>query len=214
MALFGLWLFRHADDRVLRFGRPRCAGRRVCGTCTVATAEGCRLRRTALLVAGFVALAALVPLFGSTAELHADIARYALPFPGLNALYDRAIEPWLAANVDTFTPSGEAFTMTRTELLVELRVEPLLAFAVAAWAALGFFRGDLSGGARRLAFAGGALGYVYLELIAYRGTGEPLLGSLVHECAELWFLLFTMELLRRTFAPAPSASSATFAARA
>lgn len=199
MGLFGLWLYDHADGRVLRFGQPRCAARRLCGTCTLARPEGCNLRVTAGLVASFVALAALVPLFVAIDPLGTDLRRFVLPFAAPNALYDRVVVPWLGAHAPTLSPTAEAFVMGSTELFVELRATPLVAFVVAALGTVRLLRGDLRGGARLAALAGGMLCYVFLELVCYRGIGDVLLGSLVHESAELWFMVFTVELLRRSF---------------
>ena len=50
-----------------------------------------------------------------------------------------------------------------------------------------------------MALAAGLLTYVYFEIVLYRATGDVLFGSLAHEVGELWFLVATAELLRRSF---------------
>ncbi len=203
MGLFALGLYRLVDERILRFGEARCRLRPVCRGCTLA-GGGCRFRVTALLAATLVAIAALLPLAASTARMVADTRRWILPFPSLNAWYDRVAVRWLSAHFASYRATGLAFELPPSMFTIELRCLPLAALAIALAAARRFARGDVAAGARRLAFAAGVLSYSYFELVLYRGTGDVLLGSLAHEVAEYWFLLFTVELLRRWFAPEPA----------
>lgn len=199
MALFALGLYRAVDGRALRFGEPGCAMVRVCRTCTVREPMGCKLRPSVLLLATLVPLAALLPLVASTARLDANLHRFALPLPALNAAWDRAVVPWLAAHVPGYAPTGVAFFVPSSVLTIELRVVPAAAIVLATLALLHLRAHRLARGMDLLLLATGPLAYSLFELLLYRGTGDLLLGELGHELGELWFLLFTVELLGRLF---------------
>lgn len=206
MALFALGLYRVIDRRVLRFGVPGCAAKRLCGACTVREEEGCRMRLTLLFAASFVGLAALFVLFAPTTRMEADLHRFALPFPALNAWYDRVVVPWLEAHVAGYEPTGKAYFFPESVFVLELRALPIVAAGLAAFATGALARHDLERGTGALALAVGTFAYVLFELVLYRGTGDLLLGSLGHEVFELWFLLFAAELVRRTWPPEPRAA--------
>jgi hypothetical protein len=205
MALFALGLYLFADRRLLRFGGPPCLANRICRGCTIA--QGCRFRVVILLLATFLALAVAVPLFAPAERMNADTSRYVLPFPALNAWYDSSVVPWLEANVPGYRRSGVAYYLPRSVLFIEFRVLPALALAGAV-ASVGLaLRRREAAALKVAAAAAGGLCYSYFELVIYRGTGDVLLGSLMHEVAEFWFLVFTAELLRRCF-PAGTAAVA------
>jgi hypothetical protein len=199
MALFALGAYRVLDRQVVRFATPECAARRMCGACTVRTPEGCKLRVALSLGASFVVLAALFALLAPTTRMDADLHRFALPFPALNAWYDRVVVPWLSAHVRDYEPTGQAYFFPASVFVLELRVVPLAVAALASYAVASLAAGRLARGVDALLIAAGALGYVYFEIVLYRGTGDLLLGSLGHEVGELWFLLFAAELLRRAY---------------
>lgn len=196
MALFALGLFRVLDRRFFRFTANDCLARRLCGTCTVRTDAGCKVRLSLLLLASSVVLASLLPLLAPTDRMTADLHRFALPLPALNAWYDRAVVPWLSAHVPGFDPSGQAFFFPSSVFVLEYRVIPLVAGALAVAAIVSLATHRLVRGVELLSLSVGALGYTYFELALYRGTGDLMLGSLGHEVFELWFLLFTVEVLR------------------
>lgn len=83
--------------------------------------------------------------------------------------------------------------------MLEWRVVPLVAFALAGVA---FHQARARREARAqtlLAVAAGLLSYSYLELVLFAATRDPIIGGLGHEAVELWFLLVTAELLRRAY---------------
>ena len=207
MALFALGLYRVLDRKVIRFAGPECAAKRLCGVCTVQRPEGCKLRLTLLLGASFVVLASLFVLLAPTTRMEADLHRFALPFPAVNAWHDRVVVPWLAAHVAGYEPTGKAYFFPESVFVLELRVLPLVAAALASFATAELARGRLARGMDALLLGAGTLGYVLFELVLYRGTGDLLLGSLGHEVGELWFLVWCTELVRRCWPPARAATS-------
>ncbi len=197
MGLFVVWLVRYLDRKIVRYAEPACVLNRICHGCTFAEAERCKFLNSALFGAVFLAAAALVPLFVSTAPIPADPRVWALPLPGANAWFDRAVVPWVRAS--HFDPTSVSFAFPRSTLIIELRIIPLVAAAcsVVAFAMMKAHR-ELQG-FRVLMFGAGLLGYVYLELAVFAATREPIFGSLAHELVELWFLLVTAEILNRSF---------------
>jgi len=204
MALFALGLFRVLDQRFVRFTTRECAARRLCGTCTVRAPDGCKLRGSLLFAASAMVLASMLPLLAPTERMEADLHRFALPLPRLNAWYDHTAIPWLVAHVPGYDPSGKAYNIPSSVFVLEYRVIPLVAAALAIAAAYALATRRLLRGVELLMLSGGALGYSYFELTLYRGTGDLMIGSLGHEVFELWFLLFTVEILRRVLPPARS----------
>lgn len=195
--LFALWLVRYVDRKIVRFGEAGCVINRVCKGCTFAHAERCKVLNVALLVAAFVACLAILPLFVSTAPIAVDPNRYALPFESLNAWYDAVIVPWQRARMPRFDPGD--YQMPASTLVLEMRVIPLAAGALAV-ASLALMKGRRESlGLRVLGFAAGMLAYCYLEVALFAATRDPIIGSLGHELAELWFLVVTIETLRRGF---------------
>lgn len=213
MGLFALGLWLHLDERSLRFGQRRCALTGLCRGCAVARGQTCRMQRLGMLVGTFAALAALYPLFAPVDRLVADMSRYVLPFEGLNAWYDAVVVPWLAAHFPGHDPSGEAYHIHESTMVLELRVLPAVAFVVAVAAIVLFRFGRDRRAAGLLSFSVGFLAYSYFELVLYLTTDDVILGSLGHEVGELWFLLAASELLRVSFGPpdavAQSASPST-----
>jgi hypothetical protein len=197
MGLFGLWLFSYVDRKFLQFAQAACLLNRACAGCTVAAPAGCKMRNLLLLFAVAMALGAAPAFLASADRLGVDAARLALPFPALNAWYDQVVVPWVHAQVPDNDPNAVSYFIPASTLMLELRWIPAAVVAAAALA-FGLFaaRREVSG-LRALAFAAGVLAYVYLELAVYSATREPVLGSLLHELAELWFLVATAELLRR-----------------
>ncbi len=209
MGLFALGAYLVFDKRMLRFTSRRCALRGVCRGCTVEDEEGCRFNHLLVLVATFVALAALFPLRVSTEQLNADPSVYILPFESLNAWWDATLVPWLQANIASYSPSGTAYFIPHSVLTLEFVALPLVAFAVSVAAIFRLRRRELKQGTKLLVFAAGVLCYCYFELLIYKTTADIIFGSLVHELAELWFLLAAAELLRVTFRPPAASADAT-----
>jgi hypothetical protein len=212
MALFALGLYLHLDKQLVTFGSERCLINRICKGCTVREPGGCKLRTLILLFGTFLALSALVPWFVSTERMNADVAAWALPFDSLNAWYDRVVVPWLITNVPDYQPSGVAYFLPPSMLVIEFRILPALGFLASIYALVEARRGREGRALAVLAAAAGLLTYVYFEIVLYRATGDVLFGSLAHEVAEFWFLLATAELLRRSFgarrkSPAPARAS-------
>ncbi|MBI3891580.1 MAG: hypothetical protein HY303_08630 [Candidatus Wallbacteria bacterium] len=210
MALFVLGMFEYFDRRIIAFTRPACVANRICRGCTDREPEGCKFRVALLLAATFLALAALAPMFASVERMPANTVRWMLPFPSLNAWYDGVVVPWFAAHVPGHNPTGVAYFLPESMFRIEFRFLPAVALALLAAGACLVWRGDEARGARAMIAAAGVLGYCYFELVLYRGIGDVLIGSLGHELAEFWFLVFTAEFLTRCFpanARAPAVSS-------
>lgn len=207
MALFALGAYQLLDARVIRFGRTGCAINRFCRGCTIEQPEGCKLRTLMLLLGTLLVLAALPPLFASTAELHAIPQRYLLPFPQLNGWYDGTVVPWIQATFPGTESTGSAYFLPTSMLFLEFRVIPLagMGLALAGVAALLLGRDRL--GPKLLLLAAGPLAYTYFELVVYVVIGEVILGSLAHEVGEFWFMLATVEFLRRTLGAPPAPPS-------
>ncbi|MBI2898645.1 MAG: hypothetical protein HYY17_00500 [Planctomycetes bacterium] len=200
--LFALGLFLYFDKKWLQYGGSACLGNRVCRGCTFRAPESCKFRTVLLLLATFVALAAVPPLFAPTARMYADPKKYILPFPALNAWYDRTAAPWLQAHFPNYSdPSAASYSLPPSMWIIEFRILPCAAALLAVAGIALLLRRREVAGLRFVASALGVLGYVYLEVVLYPATGETLIGSLGHEVAELWFLIATAEFLRRAFPP-------------
>lgn len=207
MGIFGLAFARFLDHKLLRFAEPRCAANRICRGCTVQTPAGCKMRGMLQLVLFFGAFTALAPLWASTESIAVDTSRYELPFTGWNAWYDATIVPWLFAHVPGYEPHAATYPMQASELIVEYRVVPLLALALVL-VAFGLVRaGQEARGVRVAAVGLGMLSYSILEVVLYDVTGDVILGSLGHEVAELWFVIFVRALLLRTYARGAAAEA-------
>ncbi|MBI5516209.1 MAG: hypothetical protein HY909_20660 [Deltaproteobacteria bacterium] len=204
MALFALGLFEHLDRELLRFGQPSCLVNRVCRGCTLAEPEGCRMSALLLLLAGFVALAALPPFLASTEPMIADPRRWLLPFPALNAWYDHSFIPWVRSLLPGMDPTGGAYVIREVVNVLEFRVLPAAALVAAVGGVALLRRGSHRAGLRLTLAAAGVLAYVYLELITFRIHGDALAGGVMHEVAELWFLVVVAEYLTRSFGERPS----------
>ncbi|MDH5493557.1 MAG: hypothetical protein OEY14_16505, partial [Myxococcales bacterium] len=201
MGLFALGLYRVLDRRLIRFGQPRCHLQAICRGCTLEQPEGCKFVGLWSLGALFIALASLLPFFASTDRIVADMGAYALPFESWNRWYDGVAIPWMVENVQGYDRSGEAYHLPEEELILELRVLPLVSLLLSIGAAISLRRAQLERGISLLLFSAGMLGFVYFELVIYRATEELIIGSLAHELGEAWFLLATFLLLRRLFPP-------------
>lgn len=213
MAAFALGALLWADARLLRWGAPGCLmNRALCRGCTVREAQGCKLRPLHGHAAAFIALAALAPLFAPTERMPADPRRWALPLDSWSRWYDGVAVPWLRAR--GYETGGAAFHLPESMLILEWRVTPLVALALAALA-FALVRARREARAQQvLAVAAGLLAYSYLELVLYAATRDPIIGSLGHEVAELWFLLCTAELLRRAYPPVAVGAAPALAAGA
>lgn len=201
MGLFALGAYLFLDKKLFRYGGRGCIGNRICKGCTIAEDDGCKFRTLMTLIAVFVVLVAIAPFFTSTERMFADMKRWALPFASWNTWYDGTVVPWLVANVEGYDPTGVAFSLPPSMLVIEFRILPALALALAA-ASIPLARSGREPLATKLlVFATGVLSYSYFELVLYRVTGDVLLGSLAHEIVEFWFLIVVAEFLRRSFPP-------------
>jgi hypothetical protein len=199
MSLFMLGLIRYTDRVLIRFGERGCLFNRLCDGCTIHQDAGCRLRPLLALGAAFLVLAGFAALLAPTASLAADTGRLVFPFPAAGAWLDSAVVPRLRAVSAASIRNGEAFRIPEWQFVLEYRLLAALGIACGATAVTAIARRREAFGIRAAAIASGVLGYVYFELVCYRVTGDALLGSLVHEVGELWFLVFTTELLVRAF---------------
>ena len=199
MALFALGLYLHFDKQLVTFGSDRCLVNRICRGCTIREPAGCKFRTLILILGTFLTLAAIVPWFVSVERMNANVAAYALPFDSLNAWYDRVVVPWLTSNVPGYQPSGVAYYLPTSMLVIEFRLLPALSMLGGIYSVAEGRRGREGRALAIMAFSAGLLTYSYFEIILYRATGDVLFGSLAHEVAELWFLIATAELLRRSF---------------
>lgn len=207
MALFALGAWMWLDRELVRYGAPACLFNRICHGCTIHDEVRCKVLRVMLFGGTLVALASLGPLFAPIERLSAVPARYALPFESLNEWYDGVVIPWLSAHIDGYDPSGEAYALPASMSVLEFRVLPLIALALAVAGLTLMQRRREELGARFVVMAAGLLAYVYFELVLYRATGDVLIGSLGHELGELLFLLTVAEALRRAYGMTPSTPS-------
>jgi len=203
MGLFALGMYFYFDTKFMKFGKSGCLAIRVCRTCTFEKQERCKFLTLLLLVATFVALAAIPPLFAPTDRMNADTRKFITPFESLNAWYDGVAVPWLQANVADYQPSGAAYFMPSSVFVIEYRVFPLIALALAALAILLLRARRELLGIKVLVFGVGMLCYTWFEVALYAVTGDVLIGSVAHEIVEFWFLVILAEFLRRAFPPAP-----------
>lgn len=202
MGLFAMGACLFLDQTFLRYGGSACLINRLCKGCTYAAPEGCRYRTTLLLLGTFLALACLPPLWAPTTRMDADPRAWILPFPALNAWYDHSLVPWIKSVAPAgYDPNGTSFFLPRAQLVLEFRILPGVALAVALAGIQALRKAKDPLAFRLLAFSAGVLAYTYLELTVYRITGDILLGALAHELVEFWFLAFTADALARTFGP-------------
>jgi hypothetical protein len=206
MALFSLGAYLHLDKKLLRYGERGCHLNRICQGCAIATPAGCKFRRVLYLSAVFLILAAMAPFFAPTERMFADLSRWALPIESWNAWYDHSVVPWLQANVAAYDPSGAAYSLPPSMLVIEFRLLPSLALVLALISIPLARIGQETRAAKVLVFAAGILSYCYFELVLYRVTGDVLIGSLAHEIVEFWFLIAVFEFLRSSF-PRPDAGA-------
>lgn len=204
MGLFALALFAYADRQMFAFTARACVGHKVCHGCPVREGLACRYAGLLQLAAALVAFASVPPWLSSVAPMAGDPRRYALPFPTWNAWYDDAARPFLARL--GHDAAGASFDLSAAVQIADYRVIPAFACLLAGAALLHLRLRREARGVLVLAFAGGALAYTYCELILNRATGDIIFGSLAHEVAELWFILFTGHLLERTFTPRGAAA--------
>lgn len=199
MGLFVFAAYAYLDKKLFGFAARACIGNRICRSCPVREGAACNYRSLLQLVASFVGLAAVPPLFASTAELSAEPRKYLLPFPSLNAWYDDRFSPWLQSVYPGNDPSGVAYSIPSAVQIVDFRVLPAIVLGLSVIAIALLQRRREKSAVLVQAFAVGVLAYAYCELVLYRATGDVLLGSLAHEVVEFWFLLLTAEFLVRTF---------------
>jgi len=170
--LFALALYAYLDKVLLRFAGSHCLVNRVCRGCTVQEGAPCRFASGIVLLAVFLALAVIPPLYVSTGRVYADLSRYALPFDSWNAWFDDRVEPWLLEHVTGYRPHGQSFYLPPAMLIVEYKILPGLALLLSL-AAIVAARGRREALALRLlAFAFGTLAYTYLELALYPATDD------------------------------------------
>ncbi len=208
MALFALGVTIYLDKKLFRYGEKACLVNRICRGCTIDEPPGCKYRTLLMLIATFVALAAIAPFFAPTERVFADPTRWVLPFESWNAWYDDAWVPWLQGQVPDYEPTSIAYSLPPSMLVIELRIEPAVA-GILALVSVGLARaGKEQLASKVLAFAVGVLCYVYFEFVLLRGTGDVYIASLGHEVVEFWFLVAMAEFLRRSF-PIPAVGGAT-----
>lgn len=199
MALFAVGLWRHLDRKLFHYGGQGCLLNRLCKGCTIEEPAGCKYRTLLLMGASFVVLAALPPFLASTDQMVADPRRWMLPFPALNGWYDGAFIPWLKGILPALDPTGGAYYIFRSVNWVEFRLLPGAGLVLAIAGTILIHRGREARGLELVLAGLGVLGYVYLELVTFRLHGDALAGGVMHEVAELWFLLFCAELLARSY---------------
>jgi hypothetical protein len=199
MGLFGVGLYDVLDRKMVRFGTRACVGNRICRGCAVVAGQRCRFAPALLAMATLVVLAAILPWFASTDPVGADARKLILPFPALNAWYDGHVVPWVARRLPWIDLTGESYVVPRSVFILEYRLLPAIAGAVAVAAIAVLRRGHERAGTRLLLLGTGALSYSYFELVLYQATGDGLLAGLGHEIGEFWFLVATGELLATLF---------------
>jgi len=199
--LFALALYVYFDKVLLRFAGSNCLVNRVCRGCTVRDGSPCRFTAVVILLAAFLVLAVVPPLYVPTERVYADLSRYALPSESLNAWFDNRVEPWLLEHVAGYQPHGAAFYLPPAMLVTEYRILPGLALLLSLFAIVLAKRRREALALRLLAFAFGVLAYTYLELVLYPATQDAVMGSLGHEVVELWFLFLFLKFLRKSFRP-------------
>ena len=201
MALLALGALAWIDRKLLRFGQPGCLLNRVCQGCTIERPEGCRYRRLQLLIVALVLLTALPLLFAPTERMFSDAAPWALPFDSWNAWYDEVVVPLLIEWAPGYDPTGMAYSVPPTQLVIEFRLLPLIAMGLTLAALVATWRRREVRGQQLVVAALGVLAYSWFQAGLYVVAGDVLLGSLGHEVVELWFLVAFAEFLRRSFPP-------------
>jgi hypothetical protein len=199
--LFALAIYAYLDKALLRFGGIGCLVNRVCRGCPVQAGEACRFTPAIILLAVFLILAVIPPLYVPTDPVYADLSRYALPFESLNSWFDTDAEPWLMEHISDYQPHGRGYFLPPVMLITEFKLLPGLALLLSLAGVVLAKRRKEALALRVLAFAFGMLAYTYLELALYPATEDALMGSLGHEVVELWFLIIVLEFLRRSFRP-------------
>lgn len=201
MGLFAVGLFGFFDRAIFSFATPgrACHMNRICKGCTVAEGLSCKFGPLLALSGAFAAGLGVVPLFLTTSPLTADVTRFILPFPALNTWYDGVVQPWLQHNIASYEPNGVAYTMSHAVMVLEFRILPALLAIVGVWAAWLARTKRERHAIRWLMFALGGIFFIYTEVVLVRALDDILLGGLVHELMEFWFLLATAELLSRAF---------------
>lgn len=197
-ALCAIGLFEYFDRRVLHWSDRSgpCFAVKACGVCTKRSEGACRYRAAFLIGATLWVCLALPAFWADVSRMPADPRPYVLPFESWNRWYDAALVPWLKGFFPSAVFDGEAFYLPGSILFIEFRLFPALGAALGAAAVVQTLRGDEDMGAGLLLASGGVLGYALFEVYVYGMTRDPIVGSLVHELAELLTLVLFAELLR------------------
>ncbi|MFC1705896.1 hypothetical protein ACFL59_03625 [Planctomycetota bacterium] len=211
MGLLGAGMCLLVDQKLIHYGKARCALNQICQGCTIRDGGNCKLSPAALLAATFLLFAAIPPLFASTEIMLADPTSFITPFDSLNHWYDETLIPLVMSLQPDYKPIGVAFYLPRSTQIIDYRIIPGVA-AVVTCLGIALLYAQAPDTKRRglctVAFAAGLLCYTYFELTLHRGTGDLFIGALGHEAGELFFLVLLAEILTRTFPPRPGASPA------
>ncbi|MBF0107078.1 MAG: hypothetical protein HQM16_17345 [Deltaproteobacteria bacterium] len=205
MGLFVAGLFCVLDKRLFCIFEPgkKCLGLKLCPRCSFHQDGFCHFGDFYRFILVFFILMSVPVLFASTGTIACDVIRYTLPFEGLNSFYDTVIMPYLVRLAPEYDHSGKAFVVTALQLLFEYRLIPLLALLLFATSFLLFEIKKQQMSVSVCCFAAGMLLFCYFQLMLDYVTGDIILGGLIHELAELWFLIVIVMVLKRVYAKKP-----------
>ncbi|OHB79749.1 MAG: hypothetical protein A2V98_22805 [Planctomycetes bacterium RBG_16_64_12] len=208
MGLTAIGLFQIFDWKYLHFvdTTSPCIAMKTCEKCTKRQQNVCQYRPLLLMMAALLMLLTVPVFFAPTERLHADPGFYVLPFDSLNHWYDDLMTTLRESNPSAGSAAMSTFYLPEEMLVLEFRLLPILGMLLAA-ASIACFLGkqeDLA--VAFLLFAVGNHAYVYFEVMIYGLTQEPILGFLLHECGELFFLVMVSNLLPRMFPKGPRSS--------
>ncbi len=201
MGLFLIGIFLIIDKRVLHvFNQDKpCFAISVCKGCTYRQKEKCsfELMYKLMLVLLFIAT---IPIFYASTEVQfADIEKYKLPFESLNNYYDTVIIPFIQKIYTGYEPGGKDLYIPYAQVFSEYRIIPVLTIILClSTGNLLYFKRMLYSICTAL-FAVGIIFFSYFQMLTNYVTQDSLLGALMHEIAELWFLLLTIDILKKLY---------------
>ncbi len=201
MGLFLVGSFLLLDNKLIHLfdDKKSCIGLPVCETCSFAAGRACNFELVFKFAIVLLSFACIPLLLASTEVQYANVSRYILPFESLNSYYDNTVVPIIRKYYSEYQPTGEVFHLPYAQLLTDYRISPLVVFALSIVAGVLLRFGRKLQSISVFLFAVGVLTFSYSQVILNLVTQYIMFGALMHELAELWFLILTAEVLRKVY---------------
>ncbi len=201
MGLFLIGIFLIFDKRTLHIfhqNKP-CFATSICKACTYRQGDKCSLELMYKFMLVMLFIATIPIFFASTEVQFADLAKYKLPFDSLNNYYDTVIIPFIQKIYPDYRPGGRELYVPYAQVLSEYRIIPVLTIILCLSAGILLYLKRFLYSICTALFAVGIIFFSYFQMLTNYLTQDSLLGALMHEITELWFLLLTIEILKKLY---------------